>query len=90
MKKSIQDIEQTRKQVPLNGLAEFDRRVGPSYDKALTAIDSFMKFQTKYKPVASVAGEGNIKEDDNMDLEMHGMLINFCLAFLIFCVKGCA
>ena len=77
LKESIQDIEQTRKQVPLNGLSDFDRRVGPSYDKALTAIDSFMKFQTKYNPVASVAGEENIKEDDDsMGLEMHGKLFN--------------
>ena len=77
LKESIQDIEKTRKQVPLNGLVEFDKRVGPSYDKALAAIDSFMKFQTKYKPVASVAGEGRIKGNDNLGLEMYpGKLLN--------------
>ncbi len=65
-------MEMTRKQVPLNGLAEFDKRVGPSYDKALAAIESFMKFQTKYKPTAHVTGEDNEKEDDGLGIKMHG------------------
>ena len=65
-------MEVTRKQVPLNGLTEFDKRVGPSYEKALTAIDSFMKFQTRYKRSASVAGQHNMKEGNEIELQMHG------------------
>ncbi|CAB3978693.1 syntaxin-17-like, partial [Paramuricea clavata] len=77
LKKSIEDMETTRKQVPVNGLAEFDRRVGPSYDKASAAIDSFMKFQTKYKPAAPhVTAEKNVNENDRMGIEMHGKLLN--------------
>jgi hypothetical protein len=73
LKKSIEDMETTRKQVPSNGLAEFDRRVGPSYDKASAAIDSFMKFQTKYKPAAPrVTAEINVNEDNRTGIEIHG------------------
>ncbi|XP_028393365.1 syntaxin-17-like isoform X2 [Dendronephthya gigantea] len=52
LKKSIEDIEVLRKRVPSRELAEFDERVGPSYEKARSAIDSFMKFQTKYQHAA--------------------------------------
>ena len=72
-------MEVTRKQVPLNGLAEFDKRVGPSYEKALTAIDSFMKFQTKYKRSGSVAGDHNMKKGDEMESQMHGTDVKACL-----------
>jgi hypothetical protein len=65
-------MEMTRRQVPLSGLAEFDKRVGPSYDKALAAIDSFMKFQSKYKPAAAITVEETMKEDDSLGMEMHG------------------
>ena len=65
-------MEVTRKQVPLNGLTEFDKRVGPSYEKALSAIDSFMKFQTKYKRSGSVTRQHNMKEGNEIELQMHG------------------
>lgn len=42
-------MEATRRQVPLQSLSEFDERVGPSYTKAIAAIESFMKFQSNYK-----------------------------------------
>lgn len=48
LKKNIQDIEITRCQVSKEELLEFDKRIGPSYERALAAIDSFMKFQAKY------------------------------------------
>lgn len=70
-------MEVTRKQVPVNALFAFDSRVGPSYDKALAGIDSFMKFQTKYKPTAFDTGTENKSEDDSTSsADMHGWFYN--------------
>ena len=54
LKRNIQDIEITRCQVPRDELAQFDQRIGPSYQQALASIDSFMKFQNKYKGITEV------------------------------------
>lgn len=61
-----------RKQVPTRELSEFDERVGPSYDKALAAIDSFMKFQTKYQPAHLAAAQQNETEGDKSKIDMSG------------------
>ncbi|XP_046859168.1 syntaxin-17-like isoform X2 [Xenia sp. Carnegie-2017] len=49
LKENMKGMEATRRQVPLQSLSEFDERVGPSYTKAIAAIESFMKFQSNYK-----------------------------------------
>ena len=70
-------MEVTRKQVPLNDLAEFDRRIGPSYDKALAAIDSFMKFQRKCRPTTHHTDDETV-EDDETGIEMQGKFLIKC------------
>lgn len=69
LKKNIQDIEITRCQVPKEELPEFDKRIGPSHERALAAIESFMKFQKKYKDKTRIYSMQDTRtEDDEEDL----------------------
>lgn len=65
MQRSIQDIEITRCQVSKDELPEFDKRIGPSYERALRAIDSFINFQKKYKLKDGVnLNQESVSEED--------------------------